>query len=154
VLCISLAAWSREVSGPDLFRIEGNFGRLFKGHIRKRHLSVRILYAQPASVVSAGHIQFIRKRPRYLRIRGRSAVSSTTNNIDRGPFLVNFVNSLQWRIFNIRIPLAETLLERTETGSILLSRGAMSLAEHDAVQGEQGEAEGRMYLHLHRQHVR
>jgi hypothetical protein len=66
-----------------------------------------------------GHIEFIGKRSRFPRVKGRSPFSAARNNVHRRPYLANLTGSLQSQIFNIRIPSAETWLVCMETGSMV-----------------------------------
>ena len=74
---------------------------------------------QPASAVSGRHIKFVGKRPRLPPVKEHAPVSVDRNNFHRRPYLANLARSLRSRIFNIRIPSAETWFVCTETGSIL-----------------------------------
>jgi hypothetical protein len=51
---LGLAADTCKVSGPDVFRNQREFARIFNGHFPKPHSQVRILAPQPARPVSAG----------------------------------------------------------------------------------------------------
>jgi hypothetical protein len=116
-MCEVAAPCTRKVSGRGSFLNQGKLQPHFKGGFQIRHLAVRILSGQPASAVSVGQIQFTGKRPRLPRVKGRLRVSEAGNDVHRRPYLANLADSLRSRIFNIRTPLGETWLARTETGS-------------------------------------
>src|SRR5262245_29249444 len=54
---------ARIVSGPEMFRKQGNSFRHFKGYFSNRHLQARILPPQPASPVSAVRFPGVEEPP-------------------------------------------------------------------------------------------
>jgi hypothetical protein len=95
-----LAARTRKVSGPQMFRKEGDFGRRFKGHFSECHLQVRVLHAQPVSPVSGGVATSIEMHRHFRRLAQGQSVSAAGSSVFFGRF-PNFCARVSGREFPI-----------------------------------------------------
>jgi hypothetical protein len=89
----------------------------FKGRFAKRHFQVRILWDQPTTVVSLGHFPVAQNLTTLPQVSERSIGLCSTNFRVLSPCGRVFRGSLWSQKFNIRILMAETWFEATETGS-------------------------------------
>src|SRR5215204_6404260 len=99
-----------------MFRNQAKSARPFKGHLAKRHFQIRILPTQPTTVASVAHFQFMRKGARLPRVSAGHTRLCIGKFREFGSQPRILRASLWSRIFNIRILMAETGFEVTETG--------------------------------------
>src|SRR5262245_55318746 len=114
----------RKVSGPEMFRIQGNLTRNVKGYFPNRHMPVRILHAQPASAVSAVRFSGVEEPPTFPRVRLARRVSGRQVP-DFRPGIGAFEAPVSARHFSISVSAGRRPVRHmTETGSSGIARRA------------------------------